>query len=85
MLYYGDEIGMTDVDVPPGLRRDAMSRGGGWRGSRDRARTPMQWEPAPAARFTAAGVTPWLPAADSAAVNVADQRDEPGSVLAVLP
>ena len=38
VLYYGDEIGMTDVDVPPELRRDAMTRNAANpRGNRDRA------------------------------------------------
>jgi alpha-glucosidase len=88
VLYYGDEIGMTDVHVPPALQQDKMSRGSddregfaGWQGSRDRARTPMQWDSSPAAGFTAAEVTPWLPAGDGAAVSVAGQRDDPGSVL----
>jgi len=82
VLYYGDEIGMTDVRVPVELRRDHMSRRGtGWDGSRDRGRTPMQWDASPSAGFTAEGVTPWLPVGDAAAENVADQRDDPGSVL----
>jgi alpha-glucosidase len=83
VLYYGDEIGMTDVDVPLELQQDAMSRGAGngWRGNRDRARTPMQWDSAATAGFTAEQVTPWLPVGDNAAVNVASQRDDPGSVL----
>ena len=82
VLYYGDEIGMTDVAVPPGLRRDKMSRsGGGWDGSRDRARTPMPWDASPSGGFTAAGVTPWLPLGDHAVRNVAVQRGDPGSVL----
>jgi alpha-glucosidase len=82
VLYYGDELGMTDVEVPPGRRRDTMSRGGGWSGSRDRARTPMPWDASPSAGFTAGGVTPWLPVGDAAARNVAGQRADPGSVLA---
>jgi alpha-glucosidase len=82
VLYYGDEIGMTDVRVPPELRRDHMSRqGAGWDGSRDRARTPMQWDASASVGFTADGVRPWLPVGDAAACNVADQRDDPGSVL----
>ena len=82
VLYYGDEIGMTDVAVPPGLRRDKMSRsGGGWDGSRDRARTPMPWDASPAGGFTAADVTPWLPLGDHTVRNVAVQRGDPGSVL----
>ena len=41
----------------------------------------MQWDSSPAAGFTAAEVTPWLPAGDGAAISVAGQRDDPGSVL----
>jgi len=89
VLYYGDEIGMTDVHVPRARQQDKMSGGGddgrprfeGWQGSRDRARTPMQWDGSPGAGFTAGIVTPWLPPGDSATVNVADQRADPGSVL----
>jgi alpha-glucosidase len=82
VLYYGDEIGMTDVMVPPELRRDAMSRDRvAWDGSRDRARTPMQWNASRNGGFTAPGVTPWLPLGDAAACNVADQRRDPDSVL----
>jgi alpha-glucosidase len=80
VLYYGDEIGMTDVAVAPELRRDTMTRdvaGGG----RDRARTPIMWEASPSGGFTADGVKPWLPAGDAAACNVAEQRRDPASVL----
>jgi alpha-glucosidase len=79
-LYYGDEIGMTDVAVPRKLRRDRMTPGVGTQG-RDAGRTPMQWDASPSAGFTAAGVTPWLPLGDNAARNVADQRDDPASTL----
>jgi alpha-glucosidase len=41
----------------------------------------MQWDSSPAPGFTAAEVTPWLPAGDGAAISVAAQRDDPGSVL----
>jgi len=82
VLYYGDEIGMPDVMVPPELRRDAMSRDRvAWNGSRDRARTPMQWDASRTGGFTAPGVTPWLPLGDAAACNVADQHRDPDSVL----
>jgi alpha-glucosidase len=82
VLYYGDEIGMTDVRVPLELRRDHMSRqGGGWDGSRDRARTPMLWDVSPSAGFTAEGVTPWLPIGNGSVRSVAEQRDDPASVL----
>jgi alpha-glucosidase len=80
VLYYGDEIGMTDVAVPPELTRDTLG-GQSARPSRDRARTPMQWDDSPAAGFTAPDVVGWLPVGDPARCNVAAQRDDPGSVL----
>jgi alpha-glucosidase len=83
VLYYGDEIGMTNVDVPVERQRDAMSRGGsdGWRVNRDGARTPMQWDATASAGFAPDRVIPWLPVGDNRAVDVASQRDDPGSVL----
>jgi alpha-glucosidase len=78
VLYYGDEIAMTDVDVPPELQRDAMSRRSA---PRDRARTPMRWDASPAGGFTAEGVRPWLPLSDTGSRDVASQRDDPASVL----
>jgi alpha-glucosidase len=78
-LYYGDEIGMQDVPVPPERMQDTWGkivRGFG----RDPCRTPMQWDAAPGAGFSRA--TPWLPLhPDAATVNVADQRDDPASML----
>jgi len=48
--------------------------------SRDNGRTPMQWDAGPAAGFTT-GV-PWRPVnPDHTEVNVAEQRERPGSVL----
>ncbi|HTZ94154.1 MAG TPA: alpha-amylase family glycosyl hydrolase [Streptosporangiaceae bacterium] len=79
VLYYGDEIGMTDVDVPARLQRDLMTLGGeNPQGNRDRARTPMRWDSSAGGGFSAA--QPWLPIGP-AAVNVADQVSDPGSVL----
>ncbi len=84
VLYYGDEIGMPDVAVPPELRRDKMTQvSQGPAGSRDRGRTPMQWDASATAGFTAPGITPWLPAGDAARCNVADQLADPGSTLAL--
>ena len=83
VLYYGDEIGMTDVDVPPALRRDhaTLDLEGG--ADRDRARTPMPWDGSPGSGFTGPGVTPWLPMADPPVTTVADQRDKPESTLSL--
>jgi len=84
VLYYGDEIGMVDVDVPPALQRDPMTmHGRGGAPCRDRSRTPMQWEPGPTAGFAPEGVVTWLPVGDAGAANVADERDDPASVLSL--
>ncbi len=85
VLYYGDEIGMVDVDVPPALQRDPMTmRGRAGGPCRDRSRTPMQWEPGPAAGFSPEGVATWLPVGDARAANVADERGDPASVLSLV-
>jgi len=86
VLYQGDEIGLPDVAVPRdrvldpvGVREFGEDRPG-----RDGSRTPMQWEAGPGGGFTAPGVEPWLPFGDLAAHNVADQREDPGSVLRLV-
>jgi len=82
-LYYGDEIGMPDVALDPAKALDPVPhRKGDPDANRDPCRTPMQWSAEPGAGFTAGGATEtWLPLGDAAAVNVADQRADPGSVL----
>ncbi len=82
LLYSGDEIGMPDGAVPRdrlldpvGIRRWPDEPG------RDGCRTPMQWTGDPTGGFTLPGVEPWLPTGDAATCNVADQREDPGSVL----
>jgi len=79
-MYYGDEIGMRDVPIPPDRLVDpagAVNPGM----NRDPARTPMQWDASERAGFTTG--EPWLPlAADAATANVAAQRDDPSSMLA---
>jgi alpha-glucosidase len=69
-LYQGDEIGQGEG--PPERRFD--------RAGRDRHRHPMQWEPD--GGFTAG--EPWLPLVDPAQRNVADQRDDPASMLSLV-
>ena len=83
VLYYGDEIGMTDVEVPVALRRDNATLDLAQGADRDRARTPMPWDGSPGGGFTSPGVTPWLPMADHPVPTVASQRDDPGSTLAL--
>ena len=81
VLYYGDEIGMGDVEVPLALRRDIATLDGGGEGNRDRARTPMPWDGTPGGGFAEPGTTPWLPMGDGPWSNVADQRADENSVL----
>ena len=78
-VYYGDEIGMTDVEVP--AHRVVDPRGKDQpEFSRDPARTPMQWDETTGAGFTDG--EPWLPIAeDFTEVNVAAQREDPDSML----
>jgi alpha-glucosidase len=80
-LYYGDEIGMHDVAIPPALVRDPWEKNVPGRGlGRDPERAPMQWSAEKQAGFTTGD--PWLPLADDfVRVNVAAQTDAPHSLL----
>ncbi|GJG87107.1 alpha-amylase [Gemmatimonadetes bacterium T265] len=82
-IYYGDEIGMHNVPIPPELVQDpAEKQQPGIGVGRDPERTPMQWESGPEAGFTTG--TPWLPiATDANTVNVAAERREAESMLAL--
>ncbi len=80
VLYYGDELGMADVDVPVPMRLDEMSMGRPDNQARDRCRTPMLWSPEKNAGFTTPSARPWLPLG-STATNVRDEKAAPGSVL----
>ena len=82
-LYYGDELGMPDVAIPPERVRDpqALNMPGVGR-SRDTARTPMQWTAGEHAGFSTSD--PWLPvSAAHDRDNVAVQRDDPDSMLSL--
>jgi alpha-glucosidase len=77
-IYYGDEIGMQGVRIPPEHAVDPQ----GWRTGRNRdpARTPMQWSGDTYAGFST--VEPWLPVgADRDTANVATQSRDAGSLL----
>ncbi|HEX7239299.1 MAG TPA: alpha-amylase family glycosyl hydrolase, partial [Longimicrobiaceae bacterium] len=82
-LYYGDEIGMRDVPIPPERVQDPFEkRVPGMGLGRDPERSPMQWDGGPGAGFTTG--EPWLPLADDfREVNVAAQRGDPGSLLSL--
>lgn len=80
-IYYGDEIGMTDVPIPveeivdpQGLNLPELNI------SRDPSRTPMQWGPELNAGFS--GHKPWLRLPYNAGrVNVERQKDDAWSML----
>jgi alpha-glucosidase len=86
-LYYGEELGMVDAEIPPDRAVDVDGR--------DPERTPMQWDASPGAGFslpsggprapgTGAPPPPWLPvAAGAGRVNVAVERADPTSMLSL--
>ncbi len=73
-VYYGEEIGMRDAEVPADRKRDPVGRDG--------CRSPMQWSDARNGRFSTSAQT-WLPCGDFKAVNVANQLNDPHSMLAL--
>jgi alpha-glucosidase len=79
-IYYGDEIGMEQVTIPPDRVRDPFEKNVPGRGvGRDGCRTPMQWEAKENAGFSAS--EPWLPLAQTYQErNVATQRADSGSL-----
>jgi alpha-glucosidase len=82
VLYYGDEIGMTEVELRPEHLRDPVGlRRWPEEAGRDPMRTPMQWSAAEGGGFTDPEAVPWLPLGDHRACNVEDQRPDPASAL----
>jgi alpha-glucosidase len=82
-VYYGDEIGMHDVDIARDHIKDLREILVPYLGlGRDPARTPMQWDGQPGAGFTTG--TPWLPiASDYERINVNAATQDPCSILAL--
>ena len=83
-IYYGEELGMTDVIVPPEKRLDPYGLSVPENG-RDRCRTPMQWNTEENAGFSTADPDAlWLPVAENAATkNIASELEDPHSHLAL--
>ena len=76
-VYYGEEIGMQDVVVG---REEAWDVGAPDGGTRDTARTPMQWDDSQHAGFST--TRPWLPVGlDFRERNVANQERDSRSIL----
>lgn len=70
-LYYGEELGMPNVEIPKNAWRDPVGRDG--------CRTPMQWSAAMHGGFTSG--EPWLRCGDYAAINAVRQMEDPESML----
>jgi len=84
--YYGDELGMEDVPIPPEKIQDPPAVNQPEIADivgRDPERTPMQWDASPNAGFAAPDVKElWLPlASDHKEVNVANELNDPRSIL----
>lgn len=95
-LYYGEEIGMENHDVPLHEGLDpiaarfrhmpqvlvAFFRRYGVLLNRDECRSPMQWTAGPNAGFAPESATPWLPVHHNAQrINVAAQEADSESIL----
>ena len=80
-LYYGDELGLSDVRIEPAQVKDPRElREPGLGLGRDPVRTPMPWDGSDNSGFSTA--KPWLPLhADWRTRNVAGMTDDPRSIL----
>ncbi len=82
-LYYGDEIGMPDIEVTNEARKDPWGIKVNFL-SRDGARSPMRWDGTPNGGFSPStdAARPWLPVGDDvASINVASELEDPESIL----
>jgi alpha-glucosidase len=82
-IYQGEEIGMADTPIPPDQVQDPYEKNvPGFGFGRDPVRTPMPWSAEPNGGFTEG--RPWLPLnADADVLNVANQADDPRSMLSL--
>ena len=81
-LYYGDELGLTNVDIPRHLQQDPWALQEPAVESRDGCRTPMPWDAGASAGFSPTEVEPWLPIpAEHRALNVESQLEDNRSML----
>jgi alpha-glucosidase len=80
-LYYGDEIGMLESDIPPERQQDPFGRRVPGFG-RDGCRTPMQWTAGANAGFSVQDSATWLPVHDGyRQQNVEAELGDPSSHL----
>ena len=93
VVYYGEEIGMQDTDIPNWEGKDPIAQQNaffpkflanaiGVYMNRDNCRTPMQWNSTANAGFTAATVKPWIAVSpDYPQVNVETESSDENSIL----
>ena len=80
-LYYGDELGLPQLEVPPERQQDPFGLRVPGRG-RDGCRTPMPWDRTANCGFCPPGAIPWLPLGTEAGErSVAAQLADPRSLL----
>jgi alpha-glucosidase len=82
-IYYGDEIGMDNVEILQSQVMDPFERNVPGQGfGRDPQRTPMQWSRGLNAGFTSG--SPWLPLSPNAhEINVDAESTNPASMLSL--
>ncbi len=84
ITYYGEEIGMTNANIPLNAAKDSLSQLFSWTPqwladrlpvalNRDNCRTPMHWNNSTNAGFTT-NAQPWLPYTNVKDANVEDQQ-----------
>lgn len=86
IIYYGQEIGMLNTDIPDNRMQDEQGKRLGKKYSRDSSRTPMQWDDKPGAGFTRPDTHnfTWLPIDKSYKdINVTAQRSDSDSLLSL--
>ncbi len=93
VTYYGEEIGMSGLDLPKNEWKDPVGKRFSWlpafipklmgvSATRDGCRSPMQWSGDENAGFTSPGIEPWLPVnRDYPQVNVSNETNRPSSLL----
>ncbi|XP_065318256.1 alpha-glucosidase-like [Gordionus sp. m RMFG-2023] len=88
-IYYGGELGMTDIDVPSfSQTQDSFALNMGLERyklyTRDPERAPMQWDSSPNAGFTTSN-SPWLPVnPDYVVKNFQTEKDDKMSHLNIF-
>jgi len=95
VTYYGEEIGISDMDFPNRTARDPIGQRYrfipkfildllGVYVNRDGCRTPMQWDDSPNAGFCVEAIVPWLPVNSNYKTrNVWIQEQDNDSLLSI--